>query len=144
MNAADEFKIQGDVYDARMSDLLRGDFTLGTLPGPDTPGDIDIAGFNLLARWLRGTEDGGHIRLQAYLDNTDRNIPGSFNERRDTFDLDFQHGLTAGAHDIVWGAGYRVTSDDLDNTLFASFLPEERTDKTFRLFIQDEVGLWSD
>jgi iron complex outermembrane receptor protein len=37
-----------------------------------------------------------------------------------------------------------VTSDDLDNTLFAAFVPEERTDETFRLFIQDEVGLWSD
>ena len=37
-----------------------------------------------------------------------------------------------------------LTSDDLDNTLFAAFLPEERTDETFRLFIQDEIGLWSD
>ena len=44
----------------------------------------------------------------------------------------------------MWGAGYRLTSDDLDNTLFAAFLPEERTDETFRLFIQDEIGLWSD
>lgn len=144
MNESDEFNIQGDVYDAELEDLLRGDFTLGTLPGPDTPGTVDIAGYNVLARWMRQTDEGGNIRLQAYLDNTDRDIPGSFNERRDTFDLDFQHEFTAGEHDIVWGAGYRLTSDDLDNTLFATFLPEERTDETFRLFIQDEVELWSD
>lgn len=144
MNESDELKIQGDVYDAELSDLLRGDFTLGTLPGPDRPGDIDISGYNLLARWARRKHDGGNIRLQVYFDNTDRDIPGTFNERRDTFDLDFQYGFAAGAHDVVWGAGYRLTSDDLDNTLFAAFLPEERTDETFRLFIQDEIGLWSD
>lgn len=144
MNETDELKIQGDVYDAKLSDLLRGDFTLGSLPGPDMPGDVDIAGYNVLARWIREMDDGGNIRLQAYLDNTDRNIPGSFNERRDTFDLDFQQGFPAGEHQIVWGLGYRVTSDDLDNTLFATFIPEERTDETFRLFIQDQIGLWSD
>ena len=144
MSDTEQFKIQGDVYDAELSDLLRGDFTLGTLPGPDTPGDVDISGYNLLARWLRETEDGGRLRLQAYWDNTDRDIPGSFNERRDTFDLDFQHELRLADHQVVWGAGYRWTSDDLDNTLFASFVPEERTDDTFRLFVQDAMGLWSD
>jgi iron complex outermembrane receptor protein len=92
---------------------------------------------------MRRTETGSS-RLQVYFDNTDRDIPGSFNERRDTFDLDFQYGFRAGNHEIVWGAGYRLTSDDLDNTLFATFLPEERTDETIRLFIQDEVGLWSE
>jgi iron complex outermembrane receptor protein len=143
MNESDEFKIEGDVYDAELSDLVRGNFTLGTLPGPDSPGHIDIAGYNLLARWMRRTETGSS-RLQVYFDNTDRDIPGSFNERRDTFDLDFQYGFRAGNHEIVWGAGYRLTSDDLDNTLFATFLPEERTDETIRLFIQDEVGLWSE
>lgn len=144
LTGSDQFRVQGDVYDARLSDLLRGDFTLGTLPGPDTPGNIDIDGYNLLARWLRRTDEDTSIRLHAYLDHTDRDIPGSFSERRDTLDIDFQQQFRAGIHKLVWGAGFRWTSDDLDNTLFATFIPEERDDETYRLFVQDEMGLLSD
>ena len=134
--------VQGDVYDAELGELLRGDFTLGTLPGPDTPGDVDISGHNLLARWERQLANDENIRLQAYYDHTSRDIPGSFTEKRDTFDIDFQHNFTAtDRHNIVWGAGFRLTSDELGNTLFASFLPDERTDRTFSLFIEDQIRL---
>lgn len=137
--------LQGDVYGARLSDLLRPEFTLGTLPGPDVAGEIDVGGLNLIGRWDRNLDSGGHLRLQAYFDHTLREIPGTFNERRDTIDLDFQHDLAeSGRHRIIWGAGLRITSDDLDNTTFASFIPEERTDETASLFVQDDVALWSE
>ncbi|HLU06661.1 MAG TPA: TonB-dependent receptor [Woeseiaceae bacterium] len=137
--------LQGDIYDGELGSMLLGDFTLGTLPGSPTPGDVDISGHNLLARWNRQLANGGDLRLQAYYDHTTRNTPGSFNEDRDTLDLDFQHHFAASErHNIVWGAGFRWTSDQLDNTLFASFLPDERTDRTFSLFFQDEIGLWDD
>jgi iron complex outermembrane receptor protein len=142
---SDRITVQGDVYDASLSDLLRGDFTLGTLPGPDTPGTVDVGGFNLLARWNRDLESGGQMQLQSYFDHTSRDIPGSFNESRDTLDLYFQHDMDAGErHRVTWGAGFRVTSDELDNTLFASFIPDERTDKTVSLFVQDDIGFRGD
>ncbi|HWM29610.1 MAG TPA: TonB-dependent receptor [Woeseiaceae bacterium] len=137
--------LQGDVYTAELSDLLRGDFTLGTLPGPDAPGDVDISGFNLLARWEWQPANESTIQLQAYFDHTSREIPGSFNEARDTLDIDFHQQLAAGQrHTIVWGGGFRSTSDDLDNTLFATFVPEERTDQTFSLFVEDRIALTPD
>lgn len=137
--------VQGDVYGAELGSMLRGDFTLGTLPGPDTPGNVDIAGHNLLARWSRDLEDGSELRLQAYYDHTSRDIPGSFNEERDTIDLDFQHNLRlADRHNLVWGAGFRWTSDEIDNTLFATFVPDSRSDRTLSLFAQDEIALWGD
>ena len=137
--------LQGDVYDGELGAMLNGDFTLGTLPGPPTPGNVEISGHNLLARWNRQLAGGGDMRLQAYYDHTTRNTPGSFNEDRETLDLDFQHHFSPSKrHDIVWGAGFRWTSDQLDNTLFASFMPDERTDRTFSLFLQDEISLWND
>lgn len=137
--------LQGDVYVAELSDLLRPEFTLGTLPGPDRPGEVDIGGFNVIARWDRDFESGGHVQLQAYFDHTSRDIPGTFDERRNTYDFDLQHDLAAtGRHRIIWGAGLRITSDDLDNTTFASFLPEERTDETISVFVQDDIALWND
>lgn len=137
--------LQGDVYDAELGAMIRGDFEVGTLPGPDTPGNVDISGHNLLTRWRRGLSGGGDLSVQAYYDHTTRKIPGSFNEARDTLDLDVQHHFQAGKrHDIVWGAGFRVTSDELDNTTFAAFIPDERTDRTWSFFIQDEIALWGD
>ena len=137
--------VQADAYDAELGALLRGDFTLGTLPGPDTPGNVDISGHNVLARWDRELTNDANVRLQAYYDHTSRDIPGSFNERRDTLDIDLQHHVSRGdRHNIVWGAGFRLTSDELDNTLFATFIPDERTDTTLSLFLQDEIALWGD
>jgi iron complex outermembrane receptor protein len=142
-DARTQVTLQGDIYGAELGALVRGDFTLGTLPGPDTPGEIDISGHNLLARWNRELANAANIQLLAWYDHTSREIPGSFNEKRDTLDLDFQHHITrADRHNIVWGAGFRLTSDDLDNTLFATFLPAERTDRTFSLFIEDEIALF--
>lgn len=143
LNEADDIRFEGDIYDATLSDLLRGDFTLGTLPGPDMPGNVDLAGHNLVARWRRQL-DNGLIRLQAYYDYTERFQPGTFEEQRDTVDVDFQHQLQAGRHNLVWGAGYRSTSDKMGNTLFATFLPPERTIETWRLFAQDEFPLVPD
>jgi iron complex outermembrane recepter protein len=142
-DASTTMTLQGDIYDGELGAMLLGDFTLGTLPGPPTPGDVDISGHNVLARWNRQLANGA-LSLQAYYDHTTRNTPGSFNEDRDTLDLDFQHHFTASErHNIVWGGGLRWTGDQLDNTLFASFLPDERTDRTFSLFFQDEIGLWA-
>jgi iron complex outermembrane recepter protein len=142
---ADRLTLQGDVYDGELSDLLRGEFTLGTLPGPDSPGHIDVGGFNLMARWDRDLDGGGHLQLQSYFDHTSRDIPGTFDERRDTFDIEFQHDFAAGARQrIIWGAGFRITDDELDNTTFASFIPAERTDETISLFLQDDISLRPD
>ncbi len=142
---SDRVTLQGDAYDAALGSMLRPEFTLGTLPGPDQPGDVDIGGFNLLARWDRDLDSHGRLQLQAYLDHTSRDIPGTFDEKRDTLDIDFQHELAPGErHRIIWGGGFRVTSDDLDNTTFATFMPAERTDSTFSLFVQDDIELWSE
>lgn len=137
-----QFTLQGDAYTGEESALVRGDFMLGTLPETGIKGTIDIAGHNLLAAWQRRSASGSTLSVQAYVDHTERDIPGSFGERRDTFDLDVQHHVSAGTrHEIVWGAGYRVTEDELDNTAFATFTPARRTDRTVSAFIQDEIAV---
>jgi iron complex outermembrane receptor protein len=141
-HVASRFTLQGDVYSGKQSSLVRGDFTLGTLPGPESPGTIDVGGYNLLGRWERTQSDSSTLQLQTYLDRTERDIPGSFGEDRDTFDVDFQHSLVARErHNIVWGLGYRVTEDALRNTLFSSFEPPMRTDRTQSAFVQDEIEI---
>jgi iron complex outermembrane receptor protein len=137
----DVVTVRGDAYDGEKHVLTRGDFTLGTVPGPDSPGTVALSGYNVVARWRRTYDSGGSSRLQVFFDQTDRRIPGSFDETRDTYDIDWQRDMaTHGRHAWTFGTGLRETSDKINNTLFATFLPPERTDRTTSAFFQDRIG----
>ncbi len=141
LGGTDSLTVQADAYDAEESARVRSDFTLGTLPGT-VPGSIDVSGRNLLARWVRQFDAGAQLRVQGYYDHTERDIPGSFDEDRDTVDLEVTHDLRdIGRHDLIWGADFRVTSDDLNGTLFASFVPDSRTDRLYSVFLEDRIDL---
>ncbi len=130
--AGSTFTVQGDIYDG----------TLGQ-PGPDT--NISVNGQNVLARWSRPLSATSDFKIQAYFDRTHRAIPGSFTQDLNTGDLDFQHHIAAGmAHNVVWGAGYRIVADDIDNTPANAFLPPRVTREWFNAFAQDEITLSKD
>jgi iron complex outermembrane receptor protein len=135
------FTLQGDVYGGASAGVFRDAFTLGTLPAGSTEGESDVAGANVLGRWDRDL-DNGDLTLQIYYDYTRRDIPNTYKESRDTFDIDFQHHWALGdRNDVLWGVGFRRSSDELDNTLFASFEPASRDDQTWSAFFQDKIEL---
>ena len=134
------FTLQGDVYGGASAGVFRDSFTLGTLPA-GTEGETDVAGANVLGRWDREF-DNGDLTLQIYYDYTRRDIPNTYKESRDTVDIDFQHHWAFGdRNDVLWGVGFRESSDELDNTLFASFEPANRDDQTWSAFFQDKIEL---
>jgi iron complex outermembrane receptor protein len=125
------FTLQSDLYDGRMAQQ-------GT-------NDIDVNGGNVLGRWSRTLANASDLSLQLYYDRTHRNIPGTFGEDLNIYDADFQHQFhLAGRHDIIWGLGSRVTSDDVRNSALLAFLPAQATRKWFSGFVQDEVPLVRD
>jgi iron complex outermembrane receptor protein len=68
-----------------------------------TTDDTDLAGGNVLGLWTHTLADGGDLKLQMYYDRTSRDIPQTFKEDRDTFDLDFQWHVPVGKqHDVTW------------------------------------------
>jgi iron complex outermembrane receptor protein len=120
---------------------LQGDAYRGTIDQAATA-DIRISGANLLARWSRALASENRVQLQGYFDNTERDIPGTFAERLNIVDLEFQHALQAApAHAVVWGAGYRHARDHVTNTAVLAFLPAERTLRWTNVFVQDEIAL---
>jgi len=69
--------------------------------------------------------------LQFYFDNYTRSGPEAF-ESRDTIDIDFNHHLALGKrHDLIWGAGYRRSSDHTVGTIDQAFIPADRTLQQF-------------
>src|SRR5881392_3479595 len=81
--AAGAFTLQGDAYRGTIDQAAAG--------------DIRISGGNLLGRWARQLSGGDRVQAQAYFDNTGREIPGTFEERLNIFDVEFQHALRAGS-----------------------------------------------
>src|SRR6266496_2709471 len=109
--------VQGDAY--------RGDENqvFGTYDPSETntfsrmvKDNLEVVGGNFLGRWTHTFSSDSDLRVQAYYDRTERNT-AIFDEKRDTFDVDFQHRFPLGRRqDVIWGAGYRMTSDKVGNT----------------------------
>ena len=129
--AGDQFTVQGDAYS--------GEFDQAQ------PGTGTMSGLNLLTRWGHRLDGGSDLSLQAYYDRTKRDVPGTFGETLDIFDVEFQHSLRlAAAHAVVWGASYRLAVDNVRNSTALAFLPADRNLKWASLFAQDEIALRTD
>ena len=124
-DAGDAVTVQGDYF--------RTDSGL-------VPGDGDSGG-NILARWTHGLGAGSSLQLQAYYDDYRRRFIFA-RDTLQTFDLEAQLNLDAGAHKIVVGAGARTTKDRFVNRLNPFVLdPERRRLWVLNAFVQDEFVL---
>jgi len=135
----DKFTLQGDIYDGKTGQ--KSIFAQLEFPYQKTiKGDPKISGGNFLSRWNHSFSETSDMTLQLYYDRTERDeLEGSVD--RDTIDIDFQHRFPLGNfQEIVWGAGYRYTHDDL-TTIYppTKFDPDTRDDDLFSGFLQDEL-----
>ena len=125
---------------------------VSTVQGDAYVGDIDqvpaarhITGGNVLGRWQHALAGGALLTLQAYYDRTTRNHPLQFHEALDTLDIEGQHEWRPfDGHRLVWGGGYRVARDRVDNSASQAFTPADRTLRWGNLFAQDEIRLRDD
>jgi iron complex outermembrane receptor protein len=124
--------LQGDIYDGRIAQLGAND-------------DSVVSGGNVIGRWSHTFSEESDFKLQLYYDRTHRNIPGTFSEDLDTYDLDFDHRFPLGERNaIVWGLGYRRMDDDVGNSPVLAFLPRRLSRELFSGFVQDEIALVKD
>lgn len=120
--------VQGDLYDGRTDQPAAA--------------DIAVSGGNLRAKWSYAVSAKSDLAAQVYYDRTHRDIPGTFGEDLDVYDVDLQHHAVLGTrHDLVWGANYRLMNDRVRNTPGFAFLPAHVARQWFTGFIQDEIAL---
>ena len=139
---SNQFTIQGDAYTARGGQELQ-------VASPVPPfvnqvdEDLEAHGANLLGRWSRQFSAESDLALQAYADYAVRTQPSSFGRLEvSTLDFDFQHRFLLGRrHNILWGLGYRLISDDVSGTFSVGFEPPSRTVHLATGFVQDELVL---
>ncbi|NVN89352.1 MAG: TonB-dependent receptor [Desulfuromonadales bacterium] len=134
----DVLTFQGDIYSGESGQTM-------SLPGTTPtvfPSRINLSGGNLLTRWERQLHDGGGLSLQAYYDHT-RRFDAYMKESRDTIDVDFNHRMRLlGNHELVWGGGYRWTTDATQPGVTTAFISPKRQDNLYSMFIQDDIALF--
>jgi iron complex outermembrane recepter protein len=137
------FRVDWEPSEANLL-TVQGDFYGGWGEQPNTS-DLSMSGGNVIGRWSHTISESSDFGAQFYYDRTHRNLPGAFEEDLDTYDLDFQHRFALGErHDVVWGLGYRLIEDDVENSASLAFLPAEVSRQWFSAFAQDEIALVKD
>ena len=137
------FTLQGDLYAAKLGQ--RYPVISYTPPFSETSSrQSPLGGGNVLARWAGPFGSSGDFQLQTYFDRTTRD-ERPVAEQRNTFDVDFQHRYQEWRrHDLVWGAGYRVSGDEITSVPPTAFIPDRRTDNLYTAFAQDELTIVPD
>ncbi|KQW45627.1 hypothetical protein ASD88_12095 [Pelomonas sp. Root662] len=132
LSGEDGLTVQGDVY--------RGD-TADRMSGAQNLGGVRTSGENLLARWTGRLNGGSRLRVQAYYDHVRREDAILYSPRFTVVDLEAQHSLSWGAHNIDWGGGWRSSRDHIAPGLLFGFVPERARQQWQNLFVQDELRL---
>lgn len=135
-SGTDEVMISGDFYEGVAGHNVTSTFGQ----------DIDLRGMNVTGRWEQRHSATAGMRLQLAYDHTvqDARLVG-LDARRDTFDAEFQQSMELGRRQrVIWGGGYRRTSDDLTTVPAGVIAPPQRTDTSVYVFLQDTIALVPD
>lgn len=147
---ADAVTVQGDYYRGRAGELSNLNYL--TAPYNSTLRTAqDMDGGNLLVRWQREVSSTDSFTVQGYIDHTQRDWPLHLQERRATYDLDFQYrSRHIQGHDLVAGAAYRRSSDTFKPAMqgmppgaltYSTVTPLAADHRLFSAFIQDDMTL---
>ena len=133
---------------------FEGDLSVGRegefgfeLPSVTSPGfvavseEINLANGSFESIWNHTYSGGSDSTLQFSYDQHRRGDPLN-PELRNTYDLAFRHDFALGSRqDIVWGLGYRYSSDRIGGSLTVAMNPPNRSLQLFDAFLQDEIAL---
>lgn len=136
----DSFTLQGDIYAGHENETYA--IPSFTFPfATHIASQDDVSGGNLLGRWSHRFTPDSELTVQTYYDRTVRDTP-VFSEDRDTGDIDVQQRFALGdRQEVVWGIGFRITHDEVKNTLNVSLQPDNRTLTLYSAFVQDEISI---
>ncbi|AKJ64893.1 TonB-dependent receptor plug domain-containing protein [Kiritimatiella glycovorans] len=143
---ADRFMMRGDYYRGLLGQSVTSPDP-AFWPFPVTREDAEdarVSGGDLLFRWTRTPDITQEFQLQTFIDHRHRE-ESTLEMEVNTFDLDVQHQLRVSPRrERIWGFGYRLVDDDLDESFSYRFDEESRTTQLFSGFIQEQYELRPD
>src|SRR5579864_8165936 len=144
LSSKDSLMVEGDIVTGREGEL---GFVLPSIASPAFAAEseqINLGNGSLESVWNHVYSARSDTSLQISYDRHKRDDPQN-PETRDTLDFDFQHHIALGGRqDLVWGLGYRYTTDLILGSLTVAMNPARSTHQVFDGFFQDEIALVSD
>jgi len=135
---AGSMNVQGDVYRGTTGETVS--YPTAALPYGWIRSDPNrTSGQNLLFRWSSTQSPRSETAVTAYYDESAR-TQWQANQRMRTFDVDFDHHITAGRHNVMWGVQARSSSSHWQSPSGDVLLPNSST-LLISAFAQDEVRL---
>ena len=103
------------------------------------------SGASVLARWEHDFSVASRTYTQFYYEYFNEIDPEFGNERRHTFDLDFQHDIALSADNYFnWGLGYRFDANSLSDSQFVLADPAHQDLHLISGFLQDKAVFFDD
>ncbi|MBT4498830.1 MAG: TonB-dependent receptor plug domain-containing protein, partial [Gemmatimonadetes bacterium] len=143
LSERDNLTLQTDLYTGEAGQTFQ---LVSSLEPPyERTFDVEspIRGASILGRWRRETGDDADLALQLYLDRAERR-GGPLEGNIQLLDADLQHRRHYRRHELVWGLGYRRSTDSFVGSLALSFQPPERTTHLWSAFVHDAIDLQSE
>jgi iron complex outermembrane recepter protein len=92
--------------------------------------------------WKRDLGNASSLELAGYLDRRDRTAHSHYSEKRAAYDISIQHRFPlANTHDVVWGGGFRLNRDRIENTPNLRLGRDDAQDVVYSAFAQDDIAL---
>lgn len=130
-----QVSIQSDIYRGTAGQMT----TLGQ--GTQFKSEVRLAGGSLQFQWDKQLSEDSAWSVQTYVDRSLRD-DWFMDQSRTTWDISFNHRFSfLENQDIVWGGGYRYTSDRTTGGAFSAMEPASQTAEIANLFIQDDWTL---
>jgi len=142
LSGRDTLTVQGDLFGSSEGQTITTLFS-NQLPDSHTFTDkVSVGSGNVLGRWGHTFSNGSETSLQLYYDRFRR-----FDQALDilnTGDADFQYHFQVGSrHDVLAGAGYRLSDHTYTQGYEIGFGTGYRRDNLYSTFVQDQVQLKS-
>lgn len=136
--------VTAEAYQSRADDRL--DFSRYSRMPPLFDVTQLNTGSNVQLRRERPTADGGQFDWQVSAETTVVDLPSISREERNTVAAEFQQRLPVGAHDLLWGASYRFSTDEIrvpaESILVASLFNRPQRDwQLASVFVHDDYTL---
>jgi iron complex outermembrane recepter protein len=140
----DSLTVEGDTYRGSAGEMVNGIVSIS----PPANGILELrdhfSGWDVISRWKHTVSERSETSLQVYFDHSNRG-DSTYGTGLSNFDIDFQHHVGWGSRqDFVWGAGYRLSSDDIVQTSRIAFRPADLNRHLFSAFVQDEIAVQPD
>ncbi|MEI8168451.1 MAG: TonB-dependent receptor [Rhodoferax sp.] len=104
--------LTGEAFDSRADDRL--DFSRYSVNPPLINVQQANSGSHLSLRQEQPLADGGQMDWQVSVENSVVDVESMIREERQTLGGEFQRRSSMGAHELLWGASYRISRDHIE------------------------------